>query len=256
MTSMAMLENQLKYVNKTFWRNPASAFFTFAFPLMFLIIFTSLLGHHTIEISPGRHVEMSTYYVASMAAYAVVSACYNNIAIGLTIQRDSGVLKRTRGTPIPSGIYILGRLMHAMFVSVILVVITAAYGRAFYHASIPTGLTLLNFIVTLVVGSLTFCALGFAITVAIPNADAAPAIVNASVLPLLFVSGIFIPLTSNAPAWLIWIAKIFPVYHFAWGMKSGFLGTPFDWMHVVVVAAWGLAGFVVSFRFFSWEPKL
>ncbi len=256
MTSMAMLENQLKYVNKTFWRNPASAFFTFAFPLMFLIIFTSLLGHHTIEISPGRHVEMSTYYVASMAAYAVVSACYNNIAIGLTIQRDSGVLKRTRGTPIPSGIYILGRLMHAMFVSVILVVITAAYGRAFYHASIPTGLTLLNFIVMLVVGSLTFCALGFAITVAIPNADAAPAIVNASVLPLLFVSGIFIPLTSNAPAWLIWIAKIFPVYHFAWGMKSGFLGTPFDWMHVVVVAAWGLAGFVVSFRFFSWEPKL
>lgn len=253
---MAMLENQLKYVNKTFWRNPASAFFTFAFPLMFLIIFTSLLGHHTIEISPGRHVEMSTYYVASMAAYAVVSACYNNIAIGLTIQRDSGVLKRTRGTPIPSGIYILGRLMHAMFVSVILVVITAAYGRAFYHASIPTGLTLLNFIVMLVVGSLTFCALGFAITVAIPNADAAPAIVNASVLPLLFVSGIFIPLTSNAPAWLIWIAKIFPVYHFAWGMKSGFLGTPFDWMHVVVVAAWGLAGFVVSFRFFSWEPKL
>lgn len=256
MTSMAMLENQLKYANKTFWRNPASAFFTFAFPLMFLIIFTSLLGHRTIEISPGRHVDISTYYVASMAAYAVVSACYNNIAIGLTIQRDSGVLKRTRGTPIPSGVYILGRLIHAMFVSVILVAITAAYGRAFYHASIPTGLTLLNFIVMLVVGSLTFCALGFAITVVIPNADAAPAIVNASVLPLLFVSGIFIPLSSNAPAWLIWIAKIFPVYHFAWGMKSGFLGTPFDWMHVVVVAVWGLAGFAVSFRYFSWEPKL
>ncbi|HEY5305006.1 MAG TPA: ABC transporter permease [Acidimicrobiales bacterium] len=255
MNSATILQNQIRYINKAFWRNPASAFFTFAFPLMFLVIFTSLLGHSKIAISPNHVVDISTYYVAAMAAYAVVSACYNNIAIGLAIQRDSGVLKRTRGTPIPTAIYISSRLLHAVFVSVILVAITAAYGRLFYHASIPTGSTLLKFLVMLVVGALAFCALGFAITVVIPNADAAPAVVNASILPLLFVSGIFIPLSSNAPSWLIWIAKIFPVYHFAWGMKAGFLGAPFDWMHVVVVAAWGLGALVVSFRFFSWEPR-
>jgi ABC-2 type transport system permease protein len=255
MNSVTMLENQVKYINKAFWRNPASAFFTFSFPLMFLVIFTSLLGHHSIEIQPGHSVDISTYYVAAMAAYAVVTACYNNIAIGLAFQRDSGVLKRTRGTPIPSGIYILGRLLHALFVTVILVVITAAYGKLFYHATLPTGTALFEFLVMLIIGTLTFCALGFAITVVIPNADAAPAIVNASMLPLLFLSGIFIPITSTAPSWLIWIAKVFPVYHFAWGMKSGFLGTPFDWMHVIIVAAWGLGGFLISYRFFSWEPK-
>ena len=42
---------QSRYVNKAFWRNPASAFFTFAFPLMFLVIFTALLGRGR---SPGR----------------------------------------------------------------------------------------------------------------------------------------------------------------------------------------------------------
>jgi len=255
MNAATMLENQLKYVNKAFWRNPASAFFTFAFPLMFLVIFTSLLGQHSITISAGHTIDVSTYYVASMAAYAVISACYNNIAIGLAIQRDSGVLKRTRGTPIPSSIYIMGRLVHALFVAVILVVITAAYGKFFYHASLPTGTSLMEFLVSLIIGSLAFCSLGFAITCVIPNADAAPAVVNASILPLLFLSGVFIPISSSAPAWMLWVARVFPVRHFALSMDAGFAGATFNWMDVVIVAAWGIGGFLVSARFFTWEPK-
>ena len=107
----------------------------------------------------------------------------------------------------------------------------------------------------LLVGTMAFCALGFAITTVIPNADAAPAVVNASILPLLFLSGIFIPLASNAPSWLLWIARIFPVRHFALGMDAGFVGTAFSWNDVWVVAAWGLGAFAVSFRFFTWEPR-
>ena len=255
MNPLTQLRHQIRYINKAFWRNPASAFFTFAFPLMFLVIFTSLLGHHALRISPGRTIDVSTYYVASMGAYAVITACYNNIAIGLAIQRDSGVLKRTRGTPIPGGVYILARLVHALFVAVILVVITAAYGRLFYHSSLPTGVPLIEFLTMLLVGTLTFCSLGFAITCVIPNADAAPAVVNASILPLLFLSGVFIPITSTAPTWMVWVARIFPVRHFTLAMNAGFVGTTFNWMDVVVVAAWGIGGFFVSYRFFTWEPK-
>lgn len=71
-----------------FWRNPASAFFTFAFPLMFLVMFIALLGARL----GGRMIHQSTYYVAAMAAFAVMTACYNTIAIGLSFQRDSGVI--------------------------------------------------------------------------------------------------------------------------------------------------------------------
>ena len=101
MTAAALTFFQLRYVNKAFWRNPASAFFTFAFPLMFLVIFTSLLGHGTVVLG-GHLVHQSTYYVAEMAAFSVITACYNNIAISLTFQRDTGVLKRTNGTPLPA----------------------------------------------------------------------------------------------------------------------------------------------------------
>jgi ABC-2 type transport system permease protein len=245
---------QFRYVNKAFWRNPASAFFTFAFPLMFLVIFTSLLGHYTVTLGT-KTVNTSTYYVASMACFAAITACFNNIAITVSFQRESGVLKRMSGTPLPATSFLGARILHAMFVSVVLVVITAAFGHGLYHASIPTGLTLLRFIVAVLVGSATFCALGLALTAVIPNGDAAAAIVNAVILPLEFLSGIFIAFDNTTPSWILWVARVFPVRHFALGMQAGFLGTAFSWTDVLIVAAWGVAGLLLAVRFFSWEPR-
>ena len=254
MSAATLTLTQVRYVNKAFWRNPASAFFTFAFPLMFLVIFTALLGHGQLRVG-GHVVHQSTYYVAAMASFAVITACYNNIAMGLTFQRDSGVLKRTNGTPLPAAAYLSARVLHALLVAVLLVAITVAFGKVAYQAEVPTGATLARFLVMLVVGAASFCALGFAVTAIIPNADAAAPIVNATILPLLFLSGIFIPLGDNAPAWITWIARIFPVKHFADGLQAGFLGTTFRWSDVLIVGTWGLAGLLAATRFFSWEPR-
>ncbi|MGO9299170.1 MAG: ABC transporter permease [Acidimicrobiales bacterium] len=255
MRAVRLTASQVRYVNKAFWRNPASAFFTFAFPLMFLVIFTALLGHGTVHL--GSHtVHLSTYYVAAMAAFAVISACYNNLAITVTFQREAGILKRTNGTPLPAAAFLGARVLHALAVSVLLVVLTVAFGRLVYSADVPTGVTLLRFLVMLVVGSASFSALAFAISAVIPNADASAAIVNASIMPLLFLSGIFIPFGNSAPTWIVWVARIFPVRHFATGMQSGFLGTPFSWTDVLIVAAWGLGGLLLAIRHFSWEPHV
>jgi ABC-2 type transport system permease protein len=254
MNTLRLTGIQFRYVNKAFWRNPASAFFTFAFPLMFLVIFTALLGHSTINLG-DRTVNTSTYYVATMACFSVITACFNNIASAVSFQREDGVLKRAHGTPLPSAAYLGARIAHAVGIAVLLVVITAAFGRAVYQADIPTGLTLLRFIVALLVGAAAFCALGLAATTVIPNADAAAPVVNAIILPVEFLSGIFIPFGNNTPAWVLWLAKVFPVRHFVVAMQAAFLGTVFSWTDVIIVAVWGVAGMLVGIRFFSWEPR-
>lgn len=254
MRTLRLLVGQARYANKAFWRNPASAFFTFAFPLMFLVIFTALLGNGTVDLGV-RSVRLSTYYVSAMATYGVISACYVNIAIYISYQRDGGILKRTNGTPLPTISFLGARVIHALFVAVLLVVITAAFGAAFYHADVPSGMALLRFLIALFVGAASFAGLGFAITSVINNADASPAVVNATIYPLLFISGIFIPITSKSPRWIVWVARVFPVRHFATSMQAGFLGTSFDWVDVAIVAAWGLAGLIVAQRFFTWEPR-
>jgi ABC-2 type transport system permease protein len=246
-TTLRLTGLQIRYVNKAFWRNPASAFFTFVFPLIFLVIFTSLLGHYTVQIGTET-VNTSTYYVASIA-------CFNNIATSITFQREDGLLKRAHGTPLPAAAYLGARILHAVFVAVILVALTAIFGHFVYDATIPSGLSLLRFAVVVLVGSAAFCALGLALSAAIPNTDAAAPIVNAVILPVEFLSGIFIAFGNTTPSWILWVARVFPVRHFAVGMQAGFLGTAFSWNDVLIVAAWGVGGLVLAVRYFSWEPR-
>jgi ABC-2 type transport system permease protein len=253
-TALRLVLFQLRFVNKAFWRNPAAAVFTVAFPLIFLVIFTALLGDDTVPLG-GEEVRQSTYYVAEMGAFAVISACYTNLAITLTFQRDAGVLKRTRGTPLPAAVYFAARVLHALLVSCLLVAVTVAFGRLVYGAALPSGATLLRFLTILVVGAAAFCALAFALTIVIPNADASPPLVNASILPLLFLSGIFIPMGDNTPGWVDGVSRAFPVKHFADAMRAGFLGTAFHWSDVLVVAVWGVGGLLVAVRAFDWEPR-
>lgn len=254
MSAAALTLSQARYVNKAFWRNPARAFFTFAFPLMFLVIFTSLLGNGTVHIG-ALAVKESTYYVASMAAFGVITSCFNNTAISTIFSREGAILKRTDGTPLPHAVFFASRILHATLVALLLVAITTVFGHLAYNAHVPSGATLVRFLVMLLIGSAAFCALGYAVTTVIPNADAAAPVVNFAILPLLFLSGIFIPFGNSTPGWILWVAKVFPVRHFAAGLQAGYLGTPFHWSDVAVVAGWGIAGLLLSVRFFSWEPR-
>jgi ABC-2 type transport system permease protein len=254
-SDVALALRQIQYTNKAFWRNPANAFFTFAFPLMFLVIFTGLFGNDNITVA-GREISVSTFYVSAIATFSIITATYTNLAINVSFTRDAGVLKRIRGSPLPSWAFMAGRIGHAILVTILLVAIVVTFGALFYDAEVPTR-TLPAFLTTIAIGAAAFSALGLALTSVIPNADASPAIVNASILPLLFLSGIFIPI-QDPNAWYVTVAKVFPVYHFAEAMNSAYFsptGSGFESGDLLVMGAWGLAGVILAVLFFSWEPR-
>jgi ABC-2 type transport system permease protein len=258
MNSLKLTLRQVKYTNKAFWRNPAAVFFTFAFPLMFLVVFTTIFGgNNTVRISASQTIHTSTFYVPAIAVFAIISACYTNLAVSITSAREEGSLKRLHGTPMSARAYLSGRIIHAVLIAILLVAIVVIFGRLFYHANIPTS-TLPAFLLTVIIGSASFCALGLALTAFIPNADAAPAVVNGIIMPLLFISNVFIPL-NNPPVWLSTTAKIFPVKHFSSSMLASYFPTagqsalrPTD---LVIMLVWGVAGLLIAIRFFTWEPK-
>jgi ABC-2 type transport system permease protein len=256
MSDLALALRQVGYENRAFWRNPPAAFFTFAFPLMFLVIFNLAFGNETIELR-GRTTRASTYIIPAILTFSVISACYTNIALSLTFAREQGVLKRVRGTPLPAWAYLFGRVMHAAVLMLLLVVIVVAAGAIFYGVSVPTN-TVAAFVVTLVIGAASFCALGAAMSAAVPNADAAPAIVNFSILPLLFLSNVFIRIV-DPPAWLAVIRNVFPVYHFYSALQTSFdpslAGPALEWGHLAVVLLWGVGGIAVALTQFSWTPR-
>ncbi|MHB8513259.1 MAG: ABC transporter permease [Actinomycetota bacterium] len=255
MTDLKLLWKQFLSENRAFRRNPASAGFTVAFPLMFMVIF-NLLFHGNVILGPGLKVSNSTFYTPAVIAFSIVSASFTNIAIGIVFAREAGILKRVRGTPLPGWIYLGGRILNSIAVGLFLIVVVGAFGKIFYHVQLP-GRTLPAFIVSVLVGTVALTACGLAATAAVPNEDAAPAVINFMVLPLLFISDVFIPL-HNAPKWLVTISTIFPIKHLSSSLIQSFVishGSGFIAHDLIVLGIWGVIGTIIATRTFRWEPS-
>ncbi|MBA3302233.1 MAG: ABC transporter permease [Thermoleophilaceae bacterium] len=252
---MSLLARQIGYDLRSWIRNPPVLFFGLLLPVIFLLIFATIFGNETLDSRGG--IKQSTYYVPGLIALGVISTTFVNLAISLTIMRENRVLKRLRGTPLPPWLFFTGRMAAAMVFAVLLTVVLVGIGAALYGVEIPDS-TLPGVIVSVAVGSIAFCALGIAFSAVIPNEDAAPPIVNALVLPLYFISGLFFPV-DDAPQWLQDLASVFPIGHLAEALFTAFdpetQGAGVDWGNLWVVGVWGLAGVLLAFRFFRWTPK-
>ena len=261
--------HQFRYELLAFWRNPQARFFTLALPVIFLVLLSSVFGNDTTRIG-GHVVKQSTYYVGHIVALGVIStkltslthdelisASFVNLMIAITTQRESGILKRRRAAPISAWVLITGRALSSVVISVAIVVLLIVVGRLAYGVSLP-GHTLPALAVAVVLGSAAFCALAFGLASFVASADAAQPVTQAVVLPLYFISGIFIP-DKNIPGWLIDVADVFPVRHLAKAMFTSFdpatHGVGFSGRDLLVVAGWGVAGLVVALWRFSWVPR-
>jgi ABC-2 type transport system permease protein len=254
MSAAQLAAHQFRFDQKTFWRNPASVFFTVLLPVIFLLIFATIFGNDTID---ELGVKTTTYYVPAIITLAVVSATCQSLAISLTVDRETGLLKRARGTPLPASIFVAGRIGNAIVVSVLSLALLAVLGRIIYGVEIPWE-RMPAVITTLLVGAAAFCCLGFALTAAIPSEDAAAPIANAALLPLYFLSGVFIP-ESEIPDGVLQVADLFPIRHFfeafftAWSPLT--TGAGFEWGNLAVVAGWGALGLLIALRYFRWSPR-
>jgi ABC-2 type transport system permease protein len=207
---------QIRYEQRAYWRNRVRGFFTFVFPLMFLVIFATLdKGAHIASLGG---IPYDDFFVPGILAYAVIGTTYVNMAISTSILRDQGVLKRMQGTPLPRWAYVAARIGSTVVIVVAITAVTLALGALAYGVHIRTS-TLPGLIVTLVLGTAAFTTLGIGITRFITTADAAPVIVNLTVLPLTFISSVWFP-PHGMPKALEDVAKIFPIRPLADGLQS------------------------------------
>ncbi|MEA2622979.1 MAG: type transport system permease protein [Chloroflexota bacterium] len=252
MTELRLLVRQIRYENRAFWRNPAAAFFTFAFPLIFMFVFNAIFGGQAM----GSGQSAAAFFTPAIVCFSIVNACYTNLAMSVSLARDEGILKRIMGTPLPAWIYLMARIGQSVLIGLVLVAIVSAFGAIAYGVPVPWG-RLPELVLVLAIGSACFCALGLAVSGLIPNARAAPAVVNATILPLLFISDVFIPLQDDNT--LARIGSVFPVRHLAEALQS--IWTPdfsgaLDPIHLLWLLGWAIAGLALAMRTFSWDPRV
>jgi len=180
-----------------------------------------------------------------------------NLVISVTAQRETGALKRRRATPVPAASIIAGRALTSVVVALGITALLLAIGWLFYRASVP-GRTAPALAVTIIVGAISFCCLGFALASVIRDQDAAQPVTQAAILPLYFISGVFVAV-SVLPHWLVDIADVFPVRHLAAALLTTYnphtTGAGVAWGDLLIVALWGIGGLAIALWRFSWVPR-
>jgi ABC-2 type transport system permease protein len=251
-----LIDHQFRYDMRSFWNNTQGRFFTILMPVLFLLLFSSIFRHVKATV-PGGTMPEGVYYVATIIAYGVIAASFLNLAMNVVQYREAGIYKRRRATPVPTGAIIGGRTIVGCVTALVMAAILLAIGWFLVSAHLAAR-TLPAFVLTLVVGTVVFCVLGFAMSTVIANADAAQPVLLAVFLPLSFISGIFIPV-SSLPHWLADIGKVFPIYPFAGALVACYnphtAGGGFSWNYLGLLALWGVVGLFVSIRRFSWLPS-
>jgi ABC-2 type transport system permease protein len=250
---LRLLWHQLRGEQRLYWRSRELAFFTFLFPIVIFVLLGSVYGDDRIKSE--ANVKGSAYLLAGMLGYGLASTAFAGLAIVLVIRRESAVLKRLRGTPLPAWVYVAGSLGSTIVVFAVEAVVLVVLANVLFDVPYPS--RVLSLAAALLLGSLAFAAMGIAVTTFIRSAEGSSAAVNAIYLPMAFIAGAF--WSPHAfPRFLEVIADILPLTYFIRLMRDIVLrGQPIwdDWTAVAVIAAWGVAGLVVTIRRFRWEPQ-
>ena len=237
---------QYRLERRMFWRNPTAAFFNFMFPLILLGLFGAILSGNQ---------EMLRIIVPGIASMSVMSTTFTALAFNLTFLREQGILKRMRGTPLPSSAYFAGIAGSAVTNTALQMVVITVSGRVLFGLDWPG--ELLAMVVFVALGVVCFASLGVALSHAIPNFESAPAYVNAVFLPVIFISGVFYD-ADDAPAFLREIAQALPLKHLIDGLSGAMVhgeGLADHGPALLVLAAWAGAGVLLAVRGFSWEAR-
>ncbi|HLJ04137.1 MAG TPA: ABC transporter permease [Solirubrobacteraceae bacterium] len=244
--AIAMAWRQYRLERRLFWRNPSAAFFNFLLPLLFLGFFGAIFhgNQHDLNV-----------IVPGIAGMSVMSTTFSALAFNMTFLREQGVLKRMRGTPMPSGSYLAGIAANAVTNTAVQIAIITVAGRLLFGTGWPKDLP--ELVLFVAAGVLCFASLGVALSHAIPNFDSAPAYVNAVFLPVIFISGVFYD-AAKAPGFLRGIAQALPLKHVIDGLSAAMVNGTGIGSHITalgVIAAWSVLGVALAIRGFSWETK-
>lgn len=246
---------------KMFYRRPEQLALTFSMPAVICILLGSIFSAKV----PGTQTSTGAVIAASMLAYGILSTSFINLGIGIAADRETGALRRLRGTPATASAYFIGKIMLVAIASLAEAAILLTVGVLIFRLRLPTdvfGWFTLTWVFTL--GIVSCSLLGIFISNFAGNAVSAAAITNGPAVGLQFLSGTYVPLMV-LPAWMLIIGSLFPVKWMAQGFRSVLLpaemvafepaGSWEHWRTFLVLLAWSIGGLIACLSVFRWSDQ-
>ncbi len=246
---------------RQFFRDGMGVAFIFAFPVVMLLIFGSVFGDN--EIAPG--VTFLEYFLAGILATGVMLTSFQNLALAIADERDVGLLKRLRGTPMPPSSYLVGKAGQVVVIGVVQTALTLAVAVLAFGIDLPSEPSKwLTFAWVYLLGTAAGCVLGVTVSTLPKSGKEANAVVTPVVIVLQFISGVYF-VFATLPGWMQSVASVFPLKWMAQGMRSVFLpegaaaaeasgSWQLGWV-AAVLSVWVVVGTLLALRTFRWSRR-
>lgn len=244
---------------KMFYRRPEQVALTFSMPAVICVLLGSIFSTKL----PNSDTSTGAVIAASMLAYGILSTSFINLGISIAADRDTGALRRLRGTPTTASSYFIAKIMLVAIVTFAEAVILLLVGVLVFKLRLPSdvfGWFTLAWVSLL--GIVSCALLGIFISNLASNAVSAAVITNGPAVALQFLSGTYVPLMA-LPTWMLMVGSVFPVKWMAQGFRSVLLppemvmfepaGSWEHWRIFLVLAAWSIGGLVGCLAVFRWS---
>jgi ABC-2 type transport system permease protein len=245
---------------RQFLRSREQVVFTLGFPVIMLVIFGSIFSGDL-----GAGVRYTQYFVTGMVASGLMVTGFQALAIQIPIERDRGVLKRFRGTPMPRSVYFIGKVGMVFTIAVTEVVVLLVIAVPAFGVALPTTpQRWLTLVWVIVLGTMACTLAGIAFSSVPRSARGATAVVTPVALVMQFISGVFFIFT-DLPSWMQQVAALFPLKWMCQGMRSVFLPDAFGTQEpaggyelgrvALVLGAWCVGGLILCLTTFRWASR-
>ncbi|MFE7484611.1 ABC transporter permease [Streptomyces sp. NPDC057552] len=246
---------------KQFFRQRDQVVFTFAFPIVFLVLFASIFS----GTAGDTGVPVSQLYVAAMLGAGIMATSFQSLGISIAIERDERQLRRLSSTPMPPAAYFLGKVWLVLVTGVMEAVLLLLVGVGLFDLTLPRDVvSWLTFGWIFLLGTAGCALLGIAISSVPRSGRSAGSVVILPFLVLQFISGVYIP-ASELPGWMLNIGALFPLKWMCQGFRGVFLPESAavleqagSWEFgriALVLGAWCIGGLLLCLLTFRWKSR-
>jgi len=248
--ALALMADQARWAIMGARRNVSIVFFAIVMPVGLYALICSMYP----QDAPVHDMPLGIWFGAAMTAYGAGVIGFMHLTVSLAAARELGALKRLRGTPVPAWAFLAGRTIEVLALALVVAILILAVGTIAFGVRVSTG-ALPSAAAVLLLGTVTMATCGLALVALVPTARAASTLTMAILLPLSFVSDIFV--VGNIPAPVQAFASLFPLKHVVAALAATLdpAGGSLAWTDLAVIAVWLVGASVVALRRFRWEPN-
>lgn len=212
---------------RVYYLTPPMIMFGLALPL-FLFFSFSVKREIGPEQGMSRLLALTTFFTASSAGVIIIP-----------MERRAGTYDRLLAAPMALATLLIGKTLVGAFFAVAISLVSLLVGLVWLHVDVANPPLLIT---ALVLASLSFSALGL-VFASIPSRSVGNIMMPSTLIrwPLLFISGIFIPLSEMSP-WALAVAYLSPLTYAQELMNRTVLGESLiaPWLSLTVLLLSGV----------------